>query len=74
MQYCSSFFYFLPLSNHTPVGVWLSNVEGRFHLCYLVFTNTPPGEIVYEDHYQIAVKVSGELQIEKLQESWSPKD
>ncbi len=39
----------------------------------VVYTNTP-GEIVYEDQYQVAVKVPGFLTIEKLQESWSPKD
>ena len=40
---------------------------------YLVFTNTP-GEIVYEDHYQIAAKTDGHLQIDELQRSWSPED
>ena len=43
------------------------------HPYYLVFTNTP-GEIVYEYQYQVAVKVSGALQIDKLQPSWSPPD
>ena len=28
----------------------------------------------YEDKYQIAVEVSGELKIDKLQKSWSPED
>ena len=37
------------------------------------YTNTP-GEIVYEDKYQVAVKVPGVLQIEELQQSWSPQD
>ena len=36
---------------------------------YLVYTNTP-GEIVYEDKYQVAVRVPGVLQIEKLQQGW----
>ena len=40
---------------------------------FLVYTNTP-GEIVYEDQYQVCVKVPGVLQIDKLQESWSPDD
>ncbi len=53
-------------------ALWL--LERYNHPYYLVFTNTPPGEIVYEDQYQIAVKVSGELQIDKIQESWSPGD
>ena len=38
---------------------------------FLVYTNTP-GEIVYEDQYQVAVKVTGNLQIEPVQPSWSP--
>ena len=40
---------------------------------YLVFTNTP-GEIVYEDQYQIAAKTDGYLQIDEIQPSWSPED
>ena len=51
-------------------ALWL--LEKYHHPYYLVYTNTP-GEIVYEDQYQVAVKVPGVLQIEKLQESWSPK-
>ena len=50
---------------------WL--LEKYNHPYYIVYTNTP-GEIVYEDKYQVAVKVSGELMIEPVQESWSPKD
>ena len=52
-------------------ALWL--LEKYNHPYYLVFTNSP-GEIVYEDHYQVAVKVSGTLTIEKLQESWSPEE
>ena len=40
---------------------------------YLVYTNTP-GEIVYEDKYQVVTKADQVLQIDELQESWSPKD
>ncbi|WP_352398072.1 hypothetical protein [[Clostridium] aminophilum] len=40
---------------------------------YLVYTNYP-GEIVYEDQYQVAAKADGILQIDKLQESWSPEE
>lgn len=40
---------------------------------YLVYTNTP-GEIVYEDQYQVATKVDGFLQIDDTQPSWSPED
>ena len=40
---------------------------------FLVYTNTP-GKIVYEDQYQVCVEVPGTLQIDKLPESWSPKE
>ena len=52
-------------------ALWL--LERYNHPYFLVLTNTP-GEIVYEDQYQVAVKVSGELIVEELQESWSPED
>ena len=39
---------------------------------YLVYTNTP-GEIVYEDKYQVATRTEGELTIEDIQPSWSPE-
>ena len=52
-------------------ALWL--LERYNHPYYLVYTNTP-GEIVYEDKYQVAVKVPGTLTIEELQESWSPEE
>ena len=52
-------------------ALWL--LERYNHPYYLVYTNTP-GEIVYEDKYQVAVKVPGFLQIEEVQESWSPEE
>ncbi len=52
-------------------ALWL--LERYHHPYFLVYTNDP-GEIVYEDHYQIAAKVDGFLQIDELQESWSPKE
>ena len=52
-------------------ALWL--LEKYHHPYFLVYTNMP-GEIVYEDQYQIAVRVPGTLQIDDLQESWSPKD
>ena len=52
-------------------ALWL--LERYNHPFYLVYTNFP-GEIVYEDQYQIAARVDGFLQIDELQESWSPKD
>ena len=48
-------------------ALWL--LEKYNHPYYLVYTNTP-GEIVYEDQYQVAVRVPGVLQIEKLQQGW----
>ena len=50
-------------------ALWL--LERYNHPYYLVYTNSP-GEIVYEDQYQVVAKVDGVLQIEELQESWSP--
>ena len=52
-------------------ALWL--LEKYEHPYFLVYTNMP-GEIVYEDKYQIAVKVSGILQIESVQQSWSPDE
>ena len=40
---------------------------------YLVYTNTP-GEIVYEDQYQIAVKVDGKLIIDAYEHTWVGKE
>ena len=53
-------------------ALWL--LERYNHPFYLVYTNTPPGEIVYEDQYQIAVRVTGTLQIDPVQANWSPVD
>jgi len=39
----------------------------------VVYTNFP-GEIVYEDDYQIAVKVDENIVIEDVQDSWSPEE
>lgn len=50
-------------------ALWL--LEKYDHPYYLVFTNSP-GEIVYEDQYQIATRADGVLQVEDLQPSWSP--
>ena len=51
--------------------LWL--LERYHHPYYLVYTNDP-GEIVYEDKYQVAAKTDGYIQIDELQESWSPED
>lgn len=52
-------------------ALWL--LEKYNHPYYLVYTNTP-GEIVYEDKYQVVVRVSGDLTIEPVQPSWSPEE
>jgi hypothetical protein len=52
-------------------ALWL--LERYHHPYFLVYTNSP-GEIVYEDQYQVAVKTDGVLQIDELQPSWSPED
>ena len=52
-------------------ALWL--LERYDHPYYLVFTNTP-GEIVYEDQYQVVVRTSTDLVIEPTQESWIPED
>ena len=49
---------------------WL--LERYNHPFFLVYTNFP-GEIVYEDEYQVAARVDPVLKIEALQESWSPE-
>ena len=51
----------------TP-AMWL--LEKYNHPFYVVYTNTP-GEIVYEDEYQIVVKAGQEIQIDGPQPSWS---
>ena len=50
---------------------WL--LERYHHPYYVVYTNFP-GEIVYEDKYQVACKTDGKLTIEGVPESWSPKE
>ncbi len=52
-------------------ALWL--LEKYNHPYYVVYTNTP-GEIVYEDKYQVVVKVPGVLKIDKTQKSWTPED
>ena len=52
----------------TP-AMWL--LEKYQHPFYVVYTNFP-GEIVYEDQYQVAVRVDDTVITEALQKSWSP--
>ena len=49
--------------------MWL--LEKYKHPYYVVYTNFP-GEIVYEDKYQVCCKVE-DMIIEPVQESWSPE-
>ena len=51
--------------------LWL--LEKYNHPYYVVYTNDP-GEIVYEDKYQVCCRVDPKLIIEPLQESWSPEE
>ena len=51
--------------------LWL--LEKYHHPYYVVYTNDP-GEIVYEDKYQVCCRVDPKLIIEPLQESWSPEE
>ena len=50
--------------------MWL--LERYSHAYYVVYTNFP-GEIVYEDDYQVVVKVDENIVIEDVQASWSPE-
>ena len=52
-------------------ALWL--LDRYEHPYYLVYTNSP-GEIVYEDQYQIAARSDGILQIEELQPGWGPQE
>lgn len=49
-------------------AMWL--LEKYHHPFYVVYTNTP-GEIVYEDEYQVVVKVDENVPVEEFQESWT---
>lgn len=49
-------------------AMWL--LEKYDHPFYVVYTNFP-GEIVYEDKYQVAVKVDDKVIIEQVQKSWT---
>lgn len=52
-------------------ALWL--LEKYNHPFFIVYTNTP-GEIIYEDQYQVAVRVDGELLIEEYEHTWTGKD
>lgn len=49
--------------------LWL--LERYNHPYYVVYTNYP-GNIVYEDEYQVVVEVDENIVIEDMQTSWSP--
>ena len=48
---------------------WL--LERYKHPYYVIYTNFP-GEIVYEDDFQIVVKADEDVVIEDVQKNWSP--
>ena len=54
----------------TP-AMWL--LEKYNHPYYVVYTNFP-GEIVYEDQFQVAVKVNDDVTIQQVQQSWTKED
>ncbi len=51
--------------------MWL--LEKYQHPYSMIYTNFP-GEIVYEDDYQIVVKVDENVVIEDVQKGWGPSD
>ena len=51
--------------------MWL--LEKYQHPYSMIYTNFP-GEIVYEDDYQIVVKVDENVMIEDVQKGWGPSD
>lgn len=51
--------------------MWL--LEKYDHPYYVVYTNFP-GEIVYEDEYQVCCRTDGKLIIEAVPQSWSPEE
>ena len=51
-------------------ALWL--LERYHHPYFVVFTNTP-GEIVYEDQYQVVVKVEDWI-VEEYEHTWVGKD
>lgn len=51
--------------------MWL--LEKYQHSYSMIYTNFP-GEIVYEDDYQIVVKVDENVVIEDVQKGWGPSD
>jgi hypothetical protein len=52
-------------------AMWL--LDRYHHPYYVVYTNYP-GEIVYEDQYQVAAVAGQAPNIEEVPESWTPED
>lgn len=50
--------------------MWL--LEKYDHPFFVIYTNSP-GEIVYEDDYQVVVKVDENIVIEDVQPGWHPE-
>ena len=49
-------------------ALWL--LDRYHHPFFVVYTNTLPGKVVYEDEYQVAVEVSGEINITPIPKHW----
>ena len=49
-------------------ALWL--LDRYHHPFFFVYTNTLPGKVVYEDEYQVAVEVSGEINITPIPKHW----
>ena len=54
----------------TP-AMWL--LQRYHHPFYVIYTNDP-GEIVYEDDYQVVVKVPDEIESDEFQHQWTEPD
>ena len=52
-------------------ALWL--LDKYKHPYFVVYTNSLPGEIVYEDDYQVVVKVSDGISIVPTPKSWTPE-
>ena len=63
-------FIFIMMRMITP-AMWLLN---RYHHPFYVIYTNDPGEIVYEDEYQVAVKVPDEMDVVDYHHGWVEPD
>lgn len=52
-------------------ALWL--LDKYHHPYFVVYTNTLPGNIVYEDEYQVVVEVTPEIDVKPVPKSWTPE-